>query len=819
MQHREPDVARKQQEQDVAANLEPLDAVHIVASGNADAKGFRLQLPRMSPELAIETIREEALRWTYRLRSRKRWVADRRARERNEAQARDALAGIGIKADELALLGASSVLVVRIPWDGEERIHWESRVFPWEYVLSAATRQRRLERSVNGRTPQMTVMRELQRQRKEVDSPDVVVEQPCAQAPSALRPPKVLFVECVPSELSRQWVVSDERDRLAQVLPEGTTWVVLQHPTPKNLLDAVRHHGPTLIHFAGLDSHQGVRELRLYFGANAKVDVDTARVWLANLGGKPEPVVEAIRERLADDVIGDPQLMLDGVLLRNDDGLPLLVRAHDLAQLLALAKRPAWLATFNLWNTSARVAPLVVAEGVAAAALGFQDAFDDSLADFVHATLYRLLVEKAWNLPQAFIETWAQVRRLPESVDATGITLWTGAPVLPLRSAPKQRQSPPRRSQDLIRCSVKPYNELNYAVLHNAQPMFEKFVLECDRPNSGRIVDVEVEVHMGSETASFQRRVVMDGTRVALTREVHVPLTAQVVRAVHECINSSIAVRVKTKDRLIYNDTHRLRLLPVDQWRDNRRDGRWLPSFVQPRDPAVQCAIEQAQRYNRVLRDDPNAGFEGYQAALPDDEESLRGVDRQVEAVWATLLHDWRLGYINPPPAYSSSLDSQRLRTPSMLFDHRSGTCIDLALMFASCLELIDIYPVIFLLEGHALPGWWRHPDFRDEYAAMSDSRLADVVKADELENSVASAQVVSWHTGKASHAEIKRWIRQRKLVPIETVRLTENCGFVEAIEAGVEALAQRSDFDSMLELVTARYEQVTPLPMLKELP
>ena len=47
--------------------------------------------------------------------------------------------------------------------------------------------------------------------------------------------------------------------------------------------------------------------------------------------------------------------------------------------------------------------------------------------------------------------------------------------------------------------------------------------------------------------------------------------------------------------------------------------------------------------------------------------------------------------------------------------------------------------------------------------------------------------------------------------------RLTEHCGFVEAIEAGVSALAERRDFDSMLDIVTARAELVTPLPLLKE--
>ncbi|OYU82512.1 MAG: hypothetical protein CFE45_27205 [Burkholderiales bacterium PBB5] len=140
-----------------------------------------------------------------------------------------------------------------------------------------------------------------------------------------------------------------------------------------------------------------------------------------------------------------------------------------------------------------------------------------------------------------------------------------------------------------------------------------------------------------------------------------------------------------------------------------------------------------------------------------------------------------------------------------------------MALLFAACLELIDIYPVIFLLEGHALPGWWRHDAHHDEYKDMHDRAYADVVHANATENAVANAQQVAWHTGKASYDEVRRWIRQRKLVPIETVRLTEHCGFAEAIEAGVAALADGRDFDSMLDIVTARREQVTPLPMLKD--
>jgi hypothetical protein len=194
-------------------------------------------------------------------------------------------------------------------------------------------------------------------------------------------------------------------------------------------------------------------------------------------------------------------------------------------------------------------------------------------------------------------------------------------------------------------------------------------------------------------------------------------------------------------------------------------------------------------------------------------------VDMQVQAIWATLLHDWQLGYINPPPSYSEHLDSQRLRRPSSILESRSGTCIDLALLFASCLELVDIYPVIFLLEGHALPGYWRHNEFQESFRTLKLTDPRNFISADQKSSSASGAQRDGWQAGTGAYNEIMQRIRARELVPIETVRLTENCGFIEAIEAGIDALAVRADFYSMHDVVSARENKVTPLPITGEAP
>jgi hypothetical protein len=50
---------------------------------------------------------------------------------------------------------------------------------------------------------------------------------------------------------------------------------------------------------------------------------------------------------------------------------------------------------------------------------------------------------------------------------------------------------------------------------------------------------------------------------------------------------------------------------------------------------------------------------------------------------------------------------TQLVRTPAEVVFTGQGTCLDLALLFASCLEENRIHPVILVLKGHALAGFW----------------------------------------------------------------------------------------------------------------
>jgi hypothetical protein len=781
--------------------LRPL-TLRIAASDSKHASGGSL-------------LENEALRWTYVLRSRERWLTNRSTQEQHEEQARRTLGSFGIGESDLAEIAAAGVVIVRMPFRSEA-VGWEGRVFPWEYVLAAATRRHRVLPDGLGRS-RITVMREL--------------TGPIRVRIQARPPARFLFVQSAPGELQDRWDFSRERDRLRRAVDNALEFEVIENPTPAELTQRLARSGDlTIVHFSGLSNAQGLRELY-----NAHPQRGEVR-----LAGASEPV-------RIDTLVSDFNRMSDGFVLSSpEDRLPLLMPYHRLPEIFTDARRGApvdparpsiFFVSLNIENSSARVAPLLVGAAGALAALGFQDVVADDFSESFFELLYSRLVALHWNLPQAFQEAWTLVRSDPSNFAATGsgIALWGGTHLLPQDFAPRATVATPTpvpapAEKDTgavvsalpgdFSVRVKPFDELNYSVLHNKGRMFEYFDLDFAKATPAKAtISIDVELHLGTERAAFSRQFPVDRTNWNLASEIHMPLTASLIRSTREAVNSSLVVNVAVDGVQIYRDTHRMRLLPVDQWRDNASDGVWLPSFIQPRDAAVVKAIEDAQRYVRVLRDDPNSGFEGYQAAPVAEEEQMREIDLQVQAIWATLLHDWRLGYINPPPTYSGQLDSQRLRRPTTILESRSGTCIDLALLLASCLELVDIYPVVFLLKGHALPGYWRHDSFHSKFSSVDLDDPRKIISADRTTSTASGAQRVPWRIGGGGYKEVMQHIRKRQLVPIETVRLTENCGFAEAIEAGIEALSVPSDFDSILDIVIARRENVTPLPIAAEEP
>ncbi|HLA79009.1 MAG TPA: CHAT domain-containing protein, partial [Vicinamibacteria bacterium] len=534
--------------------------------------------------------------WSYTVRNRRRWASQETVREQQAHRCVAELEGLGVELGKLGIEGAS-LIEVSIPYTREQE-GWEARVFPWEYVLSAATR--------GLRSGPLTVVRHLRR-------PALPVATAGGTAGAA-----AVIVESAPGALRQAYSFESERRLVESNL--GLSCVPLIDPTRERLRQAIAANQPAVVHLSGIDVHQAAS--------------------LMSLPPAPDHG--------------------DGFLLSDENGAPDVVSALDLAALVTAAPRKPLLFACNAYHTAARISALAVAEGCQAA-IGFQDEFDDGLAEMFFTSFYAAWSRLEHDPLPAFRWAWNDLRARRRDLKGTGIVLWTARSVLD-RPAPARAASGAERAQespsevregnarDLMDVEARPCPSLNYSLLHNNRDLFQTFRIRKPKPGRIRGVEIEVILHVGNETFPYRATVDLLEPVTEIRERIRVPLTSALSRSLRESVHTVVYASVCWNGQTVYRNTERVTLLPPDEWQDDDENRIWLPSFVLPRDPAVLEIVDSAERYLKALRDDRTASFDGYQSIAPGAQDPSEAVDLQVQALWASLSFERRLGYINPPP-------------------------------------------------------------------------------------------------------------------------------------------------------------------------
>ena len=118
----------------------------------------------------------------------------------------------------------------------------------------------------------------------------------------------------------------------------------------------------------------------------------------------------------------------------------------------------------------------------------------------------------------------------------------------------------------------------------------------------------------------------------------------------------------------------------------------------------------------------------------------------------------------------------------------RRGTCVDLALLIASCLEWIELYPVIFNTTKHAFVGCWKYestPDpeldkdgnpvlFNDETGVeiLSHSKFFEKYKKGEFARQETVIEGYPWVLN--DFRVLRDLVFDGAIIPLEAVCLTE---------------------------------------------
>lgn len=242
-----------------------------------------------------------------------------------------------------------------------------------------------------------------------------------------------------------------------------------------------------------------------------------------------------------------------------------------------------------------------------------------------------------------------------------------------------------------------------------------------------------------------------------------------------ESVQAGVTVCVSSGGREVARSEHSVEVLAYDQWSGKRALPELLAAFCMPNDPAVDSLVGKASQLLKASY--PALSMDGYQS------KSREVVWQQVSALYTTLCAEG-LQYVEPPASFGS--DGQKIRTPGRVMEHRVGSCLDLAMLFASCLEQAGLGAVVLLKEGHAWIGSWLHDtSFQDP--------LVDDVQA--VRKRVASGELLVFETtGVAQHPARRPSLRI-------------------ALEQGQAYLAEGGQFLYAIDIRRARALHIRPLP------
>jgi hypothetical protein len=741
--------------------------------------------------------------WTYILRSRARWADDGDLRLWVRDRALDGLERVGVRRAFMKKLATAAHVEVELHgWKrGDARLdtlYEAASEVPWEYLISAATRG-------VGRFHNLLVTRLFRNGTRAIGSGP---------------PGQVLFIESAPGRFEEVYEFRQERDRIKAAVGaevrghNDTARATMGISATENFADIKKRIRATpwdVLHVSGLDTHQATWYLPSFY---EELEKERPSVW----------------KRIVDPY----ERIRDGMILRESNIAELPVPYDDLASALIDRQHPPSLVTLNLYYSGARIAREMVARG-ARAALGFLDEIDDDLAErFFQAFFWAYSRPEGISIAKAFLAAWHKMKS--DRMHGTAIVIWIGASAfelleraertLPAAPAPEEtRKAVLERladtpMRDLLQVQLEVPDEVNYSLLHNDRSLLRRLTLTKLVKEQLEDIEVVVELNLGAQNYPYRcTQMVLDEPQIEIGPRIRIPLTATLPRSLRERVISTLYVKVTCGKRTALEETKRVTLIPVDEWVDDTENNPWLPSFVLPRDPAVLGIVNASRRYLIGITDDPAAGFDGYQSVDEKAANPTAGVDAQVQAIWTALVHEYRLQYINPPPAYSER--SQRLRTPTDILESKTGTCIDLALLLASCFEYIDIYPVVVLLSGHAFVGYWRSEDAHDSFVEVLHVPVEVPPVGSPLARQGGDRLVeqYGWRLTRLHYDEIMEYVTSGDLVMLEATYLTGAYSFAEAIEEGRANLRSRREFDSLLDIRLARSASppVTPLPILHE--
>lgn len=316
---------------------------------------------------------------------------------------------------------------------------------------------------------------------------------------------------------------------------------------------------------------------------------------------------------------------------------------------------------------------------------------------------------------------------------------------------------------------------INFAMQQNRVSLIRQFTIENKTENVLKNIRIEINVEPAfASTLPYVIDAIPSGETIRV-ESFKLNLSTSFFAQMTERVAGDFKLEIFSEDTSIYLKSYPIDILAFDQWGGLSVLPEMLSSFITPNHPAIAQILKRSSVFLSQWTGKPS--LDEYQSCNPDR------VRKQMAALYAAIS-ELNITYSSIPASFEEF--GQRVRLVDSVLTQKLGTCLDMALLYASCLEAIGIHPLIIVTRGHAFAGAWlvseTFPDSIIDDASFLKKRTADGI------NEITLVEATCMNQGN-------------------------NVDFDQAIKIADSKLIESSNFILALDVKRSRFTGIRPLP------
>lgn len=317
---------------------------------------------------------------------------------------------------------------------------------------------------------------------------------------------------------------------------------------------------------------------------------------------------------------------------------------------------------------------------------------------------------------------------------------------------------------------------INYAIQQNRIPFVRSVQLfnGLEAPLENCVVHVSFSPEFAQEV-NIQVGTIKAGSGLTID-DVQIFFSGEFLSSMTERISGQLTASLLSDGNLVSEQVLPIEVLTYDEWPGISTYPEILASFVTPNHPAIAPIIKRASEILDTWS--INGAIDGYLSGSPEKVKYLM-------AAIFEAIKEYQVSYCWLPASYSAG--GQRIRLAHTILGGKLACCLDMACLYAGCLEASGLNPIVIIQNDHAFAGCHMINRLMQD-PSTDDASLLTKLCADGI----------------------------NEMLVVETTSVLDGCirPFDEAVALANNKLAEIDKFNIAVDIKRSRLANILPLPL-----